>query len=264
MRRPFPLRPTAVAVGTAAFAALAAFGASGSAAGAASAPTQSAQSQYEAAVKAATNQTVHFEIRERQGNATLQQSGDAGATSGSESVNIQNGKVTEHLNTEVVGKNGYIKGDQAALENIFGLTATQAHKYAGTWLSFPMSNTNLAGLTAGLLRSQVATELGFSGPFTFTSDASVNGQHAIGIKGSVSTSNGTSVPEILYVPSSGKPLAIEEITNPGAKANTSTGHGTVFFSQWGEHVAVAAPAHSVPISKLAPKSTSGTTTTTGG
>jgi hypothetical protein len=80
----------------------------------------------------------------------------------------------------------------------------------------------------------------------------------------VSTNTGASVPEILYVPATGKPLPIEEVTNPSAKAHSSSIHGTVSFSNWGEHVAVTAPAHAVSLSNLAPKSTSGATTTTGG
>ena len=265
MRRPLlPRRPTAVAAGAAAFAALVAFGASGTPAGAANAPAKSAQSEYQAAVQAATDQSVHFQTDVTQGNVTLQQSGDAGTTSGSETLTVHNGKQTEHMSAEVVGKNGYVKGNTTGLQNILGLTAAQSRKYAGQWLSFPMSNTNLAQLAAGLLKSQVATELGFSGPFTFASDATVNGQHAIGVKGSVSTNSGSAVPEILYVPSTGKPLPIEEVTNPGAKAHTSTIHGTVSFSNWDEQVAVSKPAHSVALSKLAPTSTSGATTTTGG
>lgn len=264
MRRPVPHRLTAVAVGAAACAALTAVGACAAPAGAAKASTESAQSQYEDALKAATNQTVHFQTEVTQGKSTLQQVGDAGSTSGSESVTIRNGKSTEHMDAEVVGKTGYVKGNTTALREILVLTAAQARKYQGQWLSFPMSNTNLAQLVGGLLKSQVATELGFSGPYTHVANATVNGQSAIGIKGSVATSNGASVPEILYVPSTGKRLPIAEVTNPGTKASSSTFHGTVSFSNWGEQVAVPAPAHSVPLSKLAPTSISGATTTTGG
>jgi hypothetical protein len=264
MRRPLPVRPTAVALGAVACAALAAFGAYAAPVGAASAPSQSAQSEYEAAVKAATNQSVHFQTDVTQGRVRLQQSGDAGSHSGSEALTIHNGNLTEHMNTELVGNTGYVKGNTTGLQNILGLSAAQAHKYQGQWLSFPISNSNLAQLVGGLLKSQVATELGFSGPYTHASDATVNGRNAIGIKGKVSTSDGTSVPEILYVPSTGKPLPIEEVTNPNAKAQASTIHGTVSFSNWGQRHEVPAPAHSVPLSTLAPPSTSGATTTTGG
>lgn len=264
MRRPLPLRPGAVAVATATLVVLAAFGACAVPAGATGTSAKSAESEYKAAVKAATNQSVHFATEVTQGNVTLQQSGDAGTTSGSQALTIHNGKVTEHMSAEVVGKTGYVKGNNEGLRNIIGLTAAQSKKYAGTWLSFPMSNSTLAQLAAGLLGSQVATELSFSGPFTFAADATVNGQNAIAVRGKVSTDNGDSVPEVLYVPSSGKPLPIEEVTNPGAKAHSSVVHGTVSFSNWGEHVTVSAPSHSYSLLKLAPTSSSGATTTTGG
>jgi hypothetical protein len=265
MRRPFLLRPTAVALGTAAFAALAAVGVSATPAGAANTSTKSAESEYQAAVKAATNESVHFQTDVTQGTVSLQQSGDAGTTSGSESLTIRNGKTTEHISAEVVGKTGYVNGNSTALRNIIGLTAAQANKHAGKWLSFPMSNKALAQLTAGLLRSQVATELSFAGPYIFAGDANVNGQNAKGIQGSVTTNDGTKVPEVLYVPATGKPLPIQEVTDPGGKAHASVVHGTVSFSNWGEHVAVSAPAHSTSLLKLAPPSSAAAaTTTTGG
>jgi hypothetical protein len=266
MRRPLPFRATAAAVGTAALAAL---GANAVPAGAASTSTKSAASEYQAAVKAATNQSVHFETDITQGNVSLQQSGDAGTSSGSQSLTIRNGKFTEHMNAEVVGKTGYVNGNSAGLHNIIGLTNAQAKKYAGKWLSFPMSNAALAQLVAGLLRSQVATELGFGGPYIFAGNATVNGQKAKGIQGSVSTPNGGSVPEVLYVPATGKPLPIKEVTNPGGKAHSSFVHGAVTFSNWGEHVSVTAPTHTTSLLKLAPPSSAAahdatTTTTTGG
>ena len=260
MRPLVPVRLAAVAGGLAAFAAVVAFGATAVGAGAASVPSQSAQSEYQAALKAATNQSVHFESDVTQGNVTLRVNGEAGDTSGSQSLTVENGKVTEHMSAEVVGKTGYVMGNSTGLHNIIGLSAAQARKYAGKWLSFPMSNTSLAQLAAGLVKSQVASELGITGPFTFVPDATVNGQHAVGIRGSVTANNGGSVPEVLYVPSTGKPLPIEEVTNPGAKPHSSTIHGTVSFSNWGEKVSVQAPAHAVSLLSLAPTSTSGTTT----
>jgi hypothetical protein len=264
MPRPVPVRPAAAAAGVAALAALAALGTSVVPAGAASTTAKTAQSEYQAAVKAAGNQTVHFVSVVTQGNVSLHVSGDAGTTSGAQTLTVNNGKATERMMAEIVGSTGYVNGNTTALQNVIGLTAAQSKKYAGQWLSFPTSNTGLAQLVSGLLKSQVATELGIDGPFTFGTDATVNGHHATGIKGSVSTSNGGKVTEILYVPSTGTPLPIEEVTNPGAAAHSSSLHGTVTFSNWGEKTSVKAPAHSMSILKLAPPSSSGATTTTGG
>ncbi len=264
MPRPVSVRPAAAAAGVVTLAALAGLGASVVPAGAASTPAKTAQSDYEAAVKAAGNKSVHFVSVVTQGKVTLHVAGDAGSTSGAQTLTVQNGKATEHLSAEVVGANGYVNGNSTALQNVIGLTAAQSKKYAGKWLSFPTSNTALAQLVSGLLKSQVATELGIDGPFTFASDATVNGHHATAVKGTVSTSNGGKVTEILYIPATGTPLPIQEVTNPGASAKSSSLHGTVTFSNWGEKTSVKAPAHSTSILKLAPPSSSGATTTTGG
>ncbi len=215
-------------------------------------------------MKAAGNQSVHFVSVVTQGNVTLHVVGDAGTSSGAQTLTVNNGKVAEHLSAEIVGSTGYVNGNNNALHNVIGLTTAQSKKYAGKWLSFPTSNTALAQLVSGLLKSQVATELGVDGPFTFGTATTVNGQHAIAIKGSVSTDSGGKVTEILYVPAKGNPLPIKEVTNPSASAHASTIHGTVTFSNWGEKTSVKAPAHSVSILKLAPPTSSGATSTTGG
>jgi hypothetical protein len=264
MPRLVPVRPAAVAAGVAACSLLAAFGASTTPAGGASAPAKTADSEYQAALKAATNQSVHFVSDVKQSGVKLHVSGDAGGTSGSQTLTVNNGKLTEHMSAEIVGATGYINGNSNALHNIIGLTSSQSSKYAGKWLSFPASNTALAQLVSGLLKSQVASELSISGPFAFGSDTSINGQQAHSIKGNVGTSNGAKVPEILYLPTSGSPLPIEEVTNPSAKSSSTSIHGTVAFSNWGEKVSVKAPSHSTSILKLAPPSSSGATTTTGG
>ena len=121
-----------------------------------------------------------------------------------------------------------------ALHNVIGLGTSTSNKYAGKWLSFPTSNTGLAQLVAGLLKSQVDSELGLDSPYTYGADATVNGQQAVAIKGEVSTSSGGKVTEVLYIPTSGKPLPIQEVTNPGSTSSSSI-HGTVSFANWGEN-----------------------------
>lgn len=271
MPRPVPARLVAAAAGlaaaTAALTALATVGAGVAPAGAASTTTTSASSktatsQYNAALAAAKNKSVHFISVVNEGGVTLHVAGDAGATSGQQTLTVQNGKTTEHMTAEIVGKNGYVNGNSNALKNVIGLDAKTSDKYAGKWLSFPTSNTGLAQLVAGLLKSQVDNELGLDSPYTYGSDATVNGQKAVAIKGEVSTSSGGKVTEILYIPASGKPLPIEEVTNPGASAKSSL-RGTVSFSNWGENTSVKAPSSSTSLLKLAPASSSGSSTSGG-
>jgi hypothetical protein len=228
-------------------------------AGAASTP--SAQSLYQAALKAAAGENVHFASAATQDGISIDVDGDTGTTSGAQTLTVTKGKTVEHVRAMVVGSTGYLNGNETALHNVIGLTTKQAHTYAGKWLSFPTSNTALATLVQGLLTSQVPDELQMGGPFTYGPPTTVNGQRALDVLGYVSTDSGSKIHVVLYVPASGSPLPIEELTNPGAKSSSDI-HGTVTFSKWGEKTDETAPGDSTSLLKLTPAQTSGATSTT--
>jgi hypothetical protein len=251
-----PARTAAVAAGLTAAAALALATA---AAPAGAAGSTSATAEYQAALKAVGSQGVHFDSTASQSGATLDVSGDAGKTSGSQALVVKNGSVTERMTARVVGSTGYVTGNAAALQHVIGLTAAQSSKYASKWLSFPTSNSGLDELVGGLLSSQVSKELEIGGPFTYGTATTVAGQQALAIKGSVATSTGSKVPVVLYVPSSGSPLPIEEVTNAGNAGGSSAIHGTVSFTKWGENKSQTAPTHTVSLLKLVPPTSSSTT-----
>jgi len=262
--RHFPIRTSATAGALAAVAALTGISpGTFLAAGAAASPAPSAQTQYQAAIKAVGTQGVHFNSTARQSGTSITVHGDTGATSGTQTLVVKNGSLTEHLTALLVGPNGYINANATALHHVIGLTSAQSSKYAGTWLSFPTSNNGLAQLITGLLNSQVARELEMTGPFTYGTATTVNGKSALAIRGSQATQTGN-VPVVLYVAATGTPLPIREDTNPGSGGGASAIHGTVAFSSWGEKTSVRAPAHSVSLLKLVPGATSGATSTTGG
>jgi hypothetical protein len=248
-----PARTAAVAAGLTAAAALALATAAGAAG------STSATAEYQAALKAVGSQGVHFDSTASQSGATLDVSGDAGKTSGSQALVVKNGSVTERMTARVVGSTGYVTGNAAALQHVIGLTAAQSSKYASKWLSFPTSNSGLDELVGGLLSSQVSKELEIGGPFTYGTATTVAGQQALAIKGSVATSTGSKVPVVLYVPSSGSPLPIEEVTNAGNAGGSSAIHGTVSFTNWGENKSQTAPTHTVSLLKLVPPTSSSTT-----
>jgi hypothetical protein len=228
-------------------------------AGAASTP--SAQSLYQAALKAAGGENVHFASSATQDGVSIDVDGDTGNTSGAQTLTVTKGKTVEHVRAMVVGSTGYINGNETALHNVIGLTTKQAHTYAGKWLSFPTSNTALATLVQGLLTSQVPDELQMGGPFTYGPPTMVDGERALAVHGFVSTDSGSKIDVVLYVPASGSPLPIEELTNPGAKSSSDI-HGSVAFSKWGEKTAETAPGSSMSLLKLTPAQTSGATSTT--
>ena len=258
-----PARAAAVAVGITAAVALAVT-AVPDVAGAASTTTttsagNTATAEYNAALKAVGNKGVHFSSIAKQAGATLAVTGDAGRTSGAQTLVVKNKAVTERMTARVVGTTGYVNGNKAALLDVIGLTKAEATKYAGRWLSFPTSNTNLAELVGGLLSSQVAKELEVGGPYTFAKSATVAGQKATAILGSVATESGSKVPVLLYIPASGAPLPIQEVTNSGKSGGSSAIHGVVTFSDWGENKSQTTPADAFSLLKLAPASSASST-----
>jgi hypothetical protein len=234
-------------------------------AGAASAPTQSSpQAEYQAAIKAASNLGVHFVSVASQGGVTIHVTGDTGATSGAQTLTVSNGKLSEHVSAMVVGSTGYVKANSTALHYVIGLNTSQSNKYANKWLSFPTSNSGLEQLVSGLLASQVTSEIQMSGPYTFGPLTTIGGQKAVAIHGTVRTQSGGKAPVVLYVPATGRPTPIKEVTNPGASAHASAIHGTVLFTNWGQKISQKPPAHSTSLLKLAPPSSSGSTSSTAG
>jgi hypothetical protein len=260
-----PFRIAAVTTGLTASAALALAavatpaGAAGTTTTTAAASGGGATAQYNAALKAVGAQGVHFSSVAKQNGAELDVSGDAGTTSGAQTLVVKDKNVTERMTARVVGSTGYVTGNAAALQHVIGLTKAESTKYAGKWLSFPTSNQGLGELVGGLLSSQVAKELEIGGPYTFGKATTVAGQKATAIKGSVATQSGGKVPVVLYVPAKGTPLPIQEVTNAGSSGGSSAIHGVVTFTHWGENKSQTAPTTSSSLLKLVPASSGSTT-----
>jgi hypothetical protein len=218
-----------------------------------------ATAKYNAALKAVGVKGVHFASVAKQNGAELDVSGDAGKTSGAQTLVVKSSKPTERMSALVVGSTGYVKGNKAALANVIGLTTAESTKYANRWLSFPTSNQGLGELVGGLLASQVSQELQIGGPYTYGKSATVGGQKATAIIGAVANDNGGKVPVVLYIPSSGTPLPIQEVTNAGKSGGSSAIHGVVTFSNWGENKTQTAPKNAFSLLNLVPASSGSTT-----
>ncbi len=223
---------------------------------AAAAGNAAATAQYNAALKAIGSKGVHFSSVAKQQGAELDVSGDAGRTSGAQTLVVKDKSVTERMTARVVGSTGYVSGNDAALLHVIGLTKAESTKYAGKWLSFPTSNQGLGELVGGLLSSQVSKELQIGGPYTYGKAATVQGKKATAIEGSVANQSGGKVPVVLYIPATGNPLPIQEVTNVGAASGSSAIHGVVTFTHWGEDKSQSAPSGAVSLLTLTPASAS--------
>ncbi len=139
--------------------------------------------EYTATIKATHGHGVHFVSTATESGTTIHVVGDAGATSGTQTITVKRGSVDEHVQVVRVGPTGYVDANDAALRNVIGLTSAQSSKYAGRWLSFPTSNTALDALIGGLLNSDVASELQMRGPYFYVPSTTIGGQATIGIRG---------------------------------------------------------------------------------
>jgi hypothetical protein len=243
MRRSYRIAGTLAATLAAAAAGLAA------ASGSATAAT-SAKAKYQAAMKAAGAQNVHYVSTATEQGISLEVVGDTGTTSGSQVLEVQKGSTTEELSVLLIGKTGYVRGNVSALEKVLGLTAAQSSAYKNRWLRFPTSTGSLSELVSGLRDSEVAPELEMTGPYTYGGTKTIGGHLTQAIKGTAASSSGTKVPIVLYVEASGTPRPVREVTNPNAK--NSAIQGTVTFSNWGESTDPTAPTSSVPLIPLLP------------
>jgi hypothetical protein len=210
----------------------------------------SAASEYNASLRSATSEGVHYVSKASEQGVSITVIGDTGVTSGQQTLKLQKGSLIENVMVTLIGDTGYVKANAPALVNILGLTATKAGAYADKWLSFPTTNSTLAELVAGLHDKDVATELKMSGPYSLDGTKTVNGQSTEAIKGSVSSSSGKKVPVILYIAASGTPRPVEEITNPGKGGSAI--RGEVSFSKWGEKIHPVTPKGAISLLSVMP------------
>lgn len=259
------VRTAAVAAGLTGTAALALAattppaGAAGTTTTTTSAGSSAAAAKYNAALKAVGTKGVHFSSTAKQDGATLSVDGDAGTKSGAQTLTVTRGKVKERLTAREIGSTGYVNGNEAALQDVIGLTKAESTKYAGRWLSFPTSNTGLAELVGGLLSSEVGKELEIGGPYTLGKSTTVAGKKVTAVTGSVSTQSGSNVTVLLYIPTTGSPLPVQEVTNPSRAGGSTAIHGIVTFTDWGENKNQTTPSNAYPLLKLVPASSSAST-----
>ncbi len=123
MRRSYRIAGTVAATLAAAAAGVAATSGSATAA-------VVAKSKYQAAMKAAAAQNVHYVSTATEQGISLEVVGDTGKTSGSQLLEVQKGSITEELSVVLIGKTGYVRGNVSALENVLGLTAPQSNTYS--------------------------------------------------------------------------------------------------------------------------------------
>jgi hypothetical protein len=188
--------------------------------------------------------SVHYVTREVDGNALLKISADVAADDGRQHVSFKAGKQTGQITILVLDDTTYVTGDTSGLELLQGLTASQASKYAGQWISIPKGDKSYSRTAAAVTLGSFLQEITPHGRLA-AFKGKLHGTRVIGVRGTSGTKTKKRL-QALVARARGKPLPLEEDEFAPAREYIShTG-----MTKWNESVQVQAPSSSTPISTV--------------
>jgi hypothetical protein len=205
----------------------------------------SAATLYQEAIGTTKSWSVHYASAGTVSGVTILESGDAGPASGVQEVLVGKGATRDSASLIVIGSITYLKGNAQSLEDLTGLSATQATANAEKWVQFATDSKVFAQVVAGVRSHDVAQELALKGPYTLGSESTLDGEVVDAIDGTQHFQGQKPVRSVLYVRAHGRHVPVEEDTvNAKGKPN-GVEHTT--YSNWGEAVRPQAPVASVTI-----------------
>ena len=210
---------------------------------AATSPPVNASTLYHQAVATTHSWSVHYNSTSTQSKQTLVVAGDAGPASGSQTVSMG----TSTISILVIGGTTYIKGNAGGLQNLAGLSVSQAAEAAGQWIEFSTSNVAFAQVVAGVRSHDVATQLLLKGPLSLGHRRTLDGYAVDAIDGTQTFAR-KPVHVVLYVRAKGTHLPVEEDSVDAKGQPTAAEHVT--YSKWGELVRPLAPQAAVSIGPI--------------
>jgi hypothetical protein len=185
--------------------------------------------------------SVHFAGTNRSSSGTSSYDQNASSDVGNQVITTSSGG---RVTIRMVAGVGYLRGNVTALSQIFPGKAVS--QFAGRWIATRPGDPGYQDVTVGVTLASALAEFTPAQPLTSTGPQTVDGQSVIGVKG-VAPADGSlpkGQPVILYVMATGQPLPVSFQGGNGADQSA------IAFSQWGETVHTAAPAHSVPIASV--------------
>ena len=199
---------------------------------------------YHEAIATTRDWTVHYVSTSTLSHVTFVASGDAGPASGTQTILVGQGATEESASLIEIGDLTYLKGNPLALQQLAGLSATQATSDMGKWISFSTNNPTYAQVVAGVRSHDVAQETALNGPYAFGGSRTLHGQKVDAVRGTQQDGK-KKVKFVLYVRASGRHLLVEEdALGAGGKAS---GAEHIVFSKWGEPVRPRAPQASLTL-----------------
>jgi hypothetical protein len=186
---------------------------------------------------------VHYKSNSTSSNQTLVESGDAGPASASQTVTMGKGTIS----ILVIGGFTYVKGNAAGLENLAGLSSSQASEAASQWIEFATSNTAFAPVVQGVRSEDIAKELALKSPFSLGHTRTIDGQQVDAIEGTQKFGS-TTQHVVLYVRTKGTHVPVEEDSVSAQGKRTAAEH--ISYSDWGERIRPQAPKATISIGSV--------------
>jgi hypothetical protein len=182
---------------------------------------------------------VHVAVSATVGTTATTASGDAGPSSGQQTIHIG----AQSATVIYVGHVAYVHFDTIALAQTLG-APTMSAAAVGKWVSFQPTDRGYGAIISGVtLTSLVSQLLQFPGALAIGTPTVVNGRPVVPITGETRL-DGRTIKGTLDVTRTAHPLPVE------VNASSSGASQTVIFSNWGSAVTMTAPSGATPAQGL--------------
>jgi hypothetical protein len=204
---------------------------------------------YQQAMATTKAWTVHYVSTSNVSDVPFLESGDSGPASGTQRIRVGKGATLDSASLVVIGDLTYVKGNQLAMEDLTGLTPTQAATASNRWVLFSSNNPTFAQVVVGVRSHDVAQEIALQGPLTLGPSRTLHGYRVETVRGTQRLQGAKKkMRAVLYVRASGKHLLVEEDTvNTQGKTD---GAEHIVFSKWGESVKPKAPHAAITLGPI--------------
>jgi hypothetical protein len=203
---------------------------------------------YKEAVATTKAWRVHYVSTSDISHVPFLESGDAGPASGTQTILIGKGATLDSASLIVIGDLTYVKGNERAMEDLTGLSPTDATAAMGHWVLFSSNNPTYSQVVVGVRSHDVAQEIALQGPVTLGASRELHGYRVDALQGTQKFQGAKQMRAVLYVRASGRHVVVEEDTvNTQGKSN---GIEHIVFSKWGEPVKPEAPEASLTLGSV--------------
>jgi hypothetical protein len=201
--------------------------------------TAAAGTLYREAMATTNAWRVHYSSSSNAAHTPFSESGDAGPASGTQAILVGQGASLDRASLIVIGDLTFVKGNQLAMEDLTGQSATEAATTMGHWVLFSSDNPAFSQVVVGVRSRDVAQEVALKGPYTLGRPRPLRGSSVDVLRGTLKLQGEKKMDAVLYVRASGRHVLIEEDTVDAHGAPNGAEH--IVFSKWGESVRPKAP-----------------------